>query len=80
MSSDSAICEPLTVSCEVAAKMLGIGRSLAYQEARAGRLPGVIRIGTRFVVSRKRLLDFINGEGSTEMKGVRANEERHRYT
>jgi len=24
MSSDSAICEPLTVSCEVAAKMLGI--------------------------------------------------------
>jgi excisionase family DNA binding protein len=36
---------------EDAAELLRIGRTLAYQEAKAGRLPGVIRIGRLYRVS-----------------------------
>ena len=44
-----------TVSVEDAARALGIGRSLAYDLARRGELPGVIRLGHRFVVSQAAL-------------------------
>ena len=44
-----------TVNVEFAAKALGIGRSLAYDLARRGELPGVIRLGHRFVVSEAAL-------------------------
>jgi len=56
--------ESLCISVEHAARLLNIGRSLAYSEARALRLPGVIRIGNRYVVSKKRLLEAINGDGA----------------
>ena len=36
---------------EEAAALLNIGRSLAYQEAKAGRLPGVFRVGRLYRVS-----------------------------
>jgi excisionase family DNA binding protein len=36
---------------EDAAELLNIGRTLAYQEAKAGRLPGVIRVGRLYRVS-----------------------------
>ena len=36
---------------EDAADLLNIGRTLAYQEARAGRLPGVFRVGRLYRVS-----------------------------
>jgi excisionase family DNA binding protein len=35
-----------------AAQLLGIGRSMAYELARAGELPGAKRLGHRFVVSK----------------------------
>lgn len=44
----------LTVTVEEAAKLLGIGRALAYQMAREGKLP-TIRFGKRLLVSRKAL-------------------------
>ena len=47
--------ERTTVDVPEAARTLGIGRSLAYDLARRGELPGVIRLGHRFVVSRAAL-------------------------
>lgn len=49
-----------TLSVTEAARLLGIGRSLAYELARRGELPGAIRLGHRVVVSRavlERLLE-----------------------
>jgi len=41
----------LTTTVERAGKLLGISRGCAYQAARSGELPGVLRIGHRYVVS-----------------------------
>ena len=54
--------EAATVSVTVAAKRLGIGRQTAYMLAREGTLPGVIRLGRRFVVSRSQLDAVLNGQ------------------
>jgi len=40
-----------TMSVEEAARRLGIGRTLAYELAQRGELPGAIRLGRRFVVA-----------------------------
>jgi excisionase family DNA binding protein len=42
----------VTLTIEEAAKLLGIGRGLAYQAAARGELPGVLRIGHRLIVAR----------------------------
>jgi len=54
--------EPLTVTVEQAAKVLGISRASAYELARRGELPGAIRLGGRVVVSRRQLERVVNGE------------------
>jgi excisionase family DNA binding protein len=41
-----------TYSIQEAADLLGIGRSLAYELAQEGTLPGVRRLGRRYVVSK----------------------------
>jgi excisionase family DNA binding protein len=46
--------EPLTLSIEEAAELLGIGRSSAYEAARNGQLP-TIRLGRRLLVPRPKL-------------------------
>ena len=43
--------EKLVYTVEEAGKLLGIGRSVAYEAARCGELP-VIRIGRRWLVSK----------------------------
>jgi excisionase family DNA binding protein len=51
---------PRTITVEEASRLLGIGRGHAYELARRGELPGVIRLGRRCVVSRaaiERVLD-----------------------
>ena len=51
----------VTVSVEEAARLCGVSRSYGYELARAGTLPGVLRIGKRFRVSKSTLLRYING-------------------
>lgn len=51
-----------TVTVEQAARQLGIGRGHAYELARRGELPGVIRLGRRFVVSRAALDRALAGD------------------
>lgn len=46
----------LTISVEDAARVLSIGRGLAYRLAREGTLPGVLTLGGRYVVSKGALL------------------------
>ena len=53
--------EPAVVRVEDAARMLSIGRGLAYELARQGTLPGVIKLGRRYVVSRSVLERVIDG-------------------
>lgn len=51
---------PPTVSIPTAAKLLGIGTSTAYEAARNGTFPTkVIRVGSRYVVPTKPLLNSI---------------------
>jgi excisionase family DNA binding protein len=52
--------EPGTITVREASRVLGIGLNTAYELARKGELPGVIKLGGRFVVSKaalNRLLD-----------------------
>jgi excisionase family DNA binding protein len=58
--------EPLTLSVEQAAKLLGVSRGLAYQAAREGQLP-TIKLGRRLLVPRARLLELL-GETSPETR------------
>jgi excisionase family DNA binding protein len=53
-----------TVTVAEAARLLGIGRETAYQQARRGRLGPipVLRIGRRFVVPRPALERALAGE------------------
>ena len=47
--------ERLTLTVEEACRLLGLGRTLGYELARRGDLPGVIRLGRRLLVSRPAL-------------------------
>ena len=58
--------EKATISIEAAAKRLGIGRSLAYELARTGALPGIIALGHRRLVSVVQLERYLNGGGVPE--------------
>ena len=46
--------ERLTLTVEEAAKLLGIGRQLAYERVKTGEIP-VIKIGRRLLVPRSAL-------------------------
>lgn len=48
-----------TYTVEEAAARLGIGRTLARRLARAGQFPGLIRLGTRYLVSRQAIEDLV---------------------
>ncbi len=45
----------LTLSVEEACRILGVGRTLGYELARRGELPGCLRLGNRYLVSRPAL-------------------------
>jgi excisionase family DNA binding protein len=53
--------ERQTVSVPEAAAILGISRTLAFELARRGELPGAIRLGGRTVVSRRELERALRG-------------------
>jgi excisionase family DNA binding protein len=50
----------LTLTIPEAAEILGISVSKAYEAARLGQIP-TIRLGTRILVSRRRLEEMIDG-------------------
>ena len=50
--------EPLTLSVEQAARLLGVSRGVAYEAARSGQLP-TIRLGRRVLVPRAQLLRML---------------------
>jgi len=50
--------EKLTVTVEEAGVLLGIGRGLAYEMAKTGRLP-VLRFGKRMVIPRQLLENML---------------------
>ena len=54
--------EPATIKIEESAGVLGIGRQTAYDLAARGELPGVLRLGRRWVVSRKALEAWLEGK------------------
>jgi excisionase family DNA binding protein len=45
-----------------AANIIGISRRMAYELARKGELPGVRKLGSRYVVSKKLLEDWLQGK------------------
>ena len=53
-----------TVTVEEAAKMLGVGRDVAYRLARQGEIAGVkvLRVGNRLVIPRRPLERVLSGE------------------
>ena len=53
--------EKQTFTVEEAAKILGLGRQTAYDLARKGELPGVRRLGRRFIVSKTELEAYLQG-------------------
>ena len=55
--------EPLTISVEDAAKLLGVSRGLAYEAARRGELP-TIRLGRRLLVPTAQLLELVGAESN----------------
>jgi excisionase family DNA binding protein len=55
-----------TITVEQAGAMLGIGRGLAYELAKRGELPGVLKLGGRYVVSRQRLEETLAGQAENE--------------
>jgi excisionase family DNA binding protein len=50
--------EPLALSVEDAARLLGISRTLAYESVARGELPSV-RLGKRIVVPRRALDELL---------------------
>ena len=52
--------QALTLTIPQAAQLLGISVSKAYEAARLGDLP-IIRIGSRVLISRKRLEAMVDG-------------------
>lgn len=53
----------LTLTIPEAARLLGISISKTYEAARMGQLPA-IKVGTRVLVSRRRLEELIDGGAS----------------
>jgi excisionase family DNA binding protein len=61
--------EPLTMSVEDAAKLLGVSRGLAYEAARRGELP-TIKLGRRLLVPTARLLELVGAQERREDERV----------
>ncbi|MCL0055291.1 helix-turn-helix domain-containing protein [Dehalococcoidia bacterium] len=55
-----------TLTVTETAQILGIGRQSAYELARRGELPGVRRLGGRFIVSKAELETYLSGSSLNE--------------
>lgn len=74
MSRDRA-----TYTVDEAIAMVGIGRTLGRRLIREGSFPGVIKLGTRYLVSRTALDRYLAGGGDPypEPTGDGPEEEAH---
>lgn len=61
--------ECLTVSVETAARLLGIGRSLAYEMVRQGKIPS-LHFGRRVCIPRVALERLMGGENAVNLEGI----------
>jgi excisionase family DNA binding protein len=64
--------ERLTLTIEETAKVLGIGRQLAYDRVKTGEIP-VIKVGRRLLVPRRALEKLLE-----EPKPLKTREERNK--
>ncbi len=72
MNREELLALPASVDLVTAAKALGIGRTTAYQLARAGELPvPVLRLGVRYRVPTAALLEVL-GISSTDNSSTRS--------
>ena len=60
---------PLAYSVRDAARALGIGRTRAYEEIRAGRLP-IVKVGKRTLVRRVDAERWLNERARETAEGV----------
>jgi len=60
LNGKSPVAQSLTLTIPEAARLLGISVSKAYEAARLGNLP-TLRVGTRVLVSRRRLQELVDG-------------------
>jgi excisionase family DNA binding protein len=58
MKQTTAEDQPLTMTVEQAAKLLGVGRGTAYEAARRGELP-TVKLGRRLLVPRAALMRML---------------------
>ena len=63
--------ERRTITIEDWAKAMGIARNTAYGLAREGKLPGLIRLGRRMVISRE-LTDELLAKGQAQQPAAPA--------
>lgn len=61
--------ERMTLTVAEAAQLLGISRTLAYERARAGELPGLIHIGRSYRASKPALLRWLGAEPGSPAPG-----------
>jgi excisionase family DNA binding protein len=66
-----AVAPRMTLTVEEAARVLGIGRTLAFEMVRAGQLP-VIRLGRRVLVPRPALERLLAGDDPHDPQPPRA--------
>jgi excisionase family DNA binding protein len=69
MKAENEKVVPKTLSIDEAAKMIGIGRNLAYEAARCGQLPA-IRIGRRYRIPITALQRFLDEAGRAGKKAA----------
>jgi len=52
----------VTIKVTEAAAILGISRITAYKLAKQGKLPGLRKLGSHYLVSKQALQDWIDGK------------------
>jgi excisionase family DNA binding protein len=72
------------MSVDEAARLLGIGRGLAYEAVRNGEIPS-IRLGRRVLIPRARLLELVGAPemrtpGLTGHEGARGDNDESLYS
>ena len=53
---------PPLISVSRAAELLGVSRTTGYDQARTGQLPGLAKLGSRFVVRTAVITRWLDGQ------------------